>query len=169
MCQTQSYRWFWNNFRFFVKDVFVVRQKVIYKQKASFYENKAASKCLLFLRKISFRFHFVWWGSACAFGFIWRKKNVCFNLCYGEFSSFSWIGVLLCFCFFHLYIAFVYCIWVVDFFFQRGCCILYLFMTIFKCLFYMAVSTSLIWCYFNHGHNILRLFDGSPNFPFATS
>ena len=118
MCQTQSYRWFWNNFRFFVKDVFVVRQKVIYKQKASFYENKAASKCLLFLRKISFRFHFVWWGSACAFGFIWRKKNVCFNLCYGEFSSFSWIGVLLCFCFFHLYIAFVYCIWVVDFFFS---------------------------------------------------
>ena len=117
------------------------------------------------------KFHLdVWWGSACAFGFIWRKKDVCFNLCYEEFSSFSWIGVLLCFCFFHLYIAFVYCIWVVNYcFLQRGCCILYLFMTMFKCLFYMAVSTSLIWCYFNHGHNILRLFDGSPNFPFATS
>ena len=48
-------------------------------------------------------------------------------------------------------------------------CVLDFFMTMLKCLYYVIVSTSLIWWYDNHVHNILKLFDLLPNFPFTIS
>ena len=39
----------------------------------------------------------------------------------------------------------------------------------FKPLFLRQILTAATFCYYNHGHNIMRIFDVLPHFPFTTS